>query len=125
MMELTQSYEEVTGPRQSMQSLKNAFLLSLSMMVTSAVDISIGTGKKSVESSTLNISLPSSAVSSSMRVILMHSCFCPGNKIKRNCPPTKSSPEDINVLSLCSKSLHITICAASSSSSDGQVQRDI
>ena len=105
-------------------------------MVTSAVDISIGTGKKSVERSTLNISLPSSAVSSSMTVILMHSCVCPGNKNKGNSPPTKSSPEDIYYicvcvcvcvceLSLCSKSLRITICAASSSSSDYQVQRDI
>ena len=85
-----------TGARHSIYAIAH-FLLSVSMMVTSAVDISIGTGKKSVERSTLNISLPSSAVSSSMRVISMHSCVCPGNKIKGNCPPTKSSPDDKNV----------------------------
>ena len=62
------------------------------MMVTSAVEVSIGTGKKTVDSSTLNFSIPSNAVSSSMITMLTHSSVAPGNMNETDCPLTKSSP---------------------------------
>ena len=60
-------------------------------MVTSAVDISIGTGKNTVASSTLNTSFPSTAVSSIIPM-LIHLSVAPGDRNENCSPPTKSLP---------------------------------
>ena len=62
-------------------------------MMTSAVDLSMGTGKK-IDRSTLNLSFPSSAVPSLMRAMLMQLSVSPGNRNPIDCPLTKSTPTD-------------------------------
>ena len=68
-------------------------LLSSSMIMTSAVEISRGIGIKNDISSILKVSFPSIAMSSSINSILMQVSVAPVTKAKKNRPPTKSNPE--------------------------------
>ena len=68
-------------------------LLSSSMIMTSAVEISRGIGINNDISSIPKVSFPSIAMSSSTNSILVQVSVAPVTKVKKNVPLTKSKPE--------------------------------